>query len=258
MHAPALPDASAGHVVVATAGAHDGMCACEGCACGAESHAWMQDKVMSLREQLAEERQVLYSREKEKAMLVARIENLELVEKEKAVLEARIDRLTHIVLNSTRAFLATPPLHSPSPPPAPGESSASGCLLTASVATNHPLAAACRSFKGSDADVASVKRERSATCLVRAAPALLHAATCLLLPAAVLQPSRRDLLHGAAALHLAMLPCDRTAVHAHTSLLELLSARPLHAARPLLPHHAAACAGAVRGRAACRHCAVNL
>jgi hypothetical protein len=47
---------------------------------------------MILREQLAEERQAQLAHEAEKA-----------------VLEARIDRLTHIVLNSTKAVLAGPP-----------------------------------------------------------------------------------------------------------------------------------------------------
>ena len=118
----------------------------------------LQDKVMSLREQLAEERQVLLSREAEKA-----------------VLETRIVRLTHIVLNSTRAMLASQPASSHGPHSPPHETSTSD-VLTRAIGSTTQAAPSLGSLKeyseaGNLNDhgkaLASVRRERSTTSLVR-------------------------------------------------------------------------------------------
>lgn len=111
----------------------------------------LQDKVMSLREQLAEERQLLLGHESEKA-----------------VLESRIDRLTHIVLNSTRVILAT----SPSPPLTQSSVDGQDRVGAASSAATMPLTpdTAPDSMWDSSPDhqkqLASVRREQSTSNLV--------------------------------------------------------------------------------------------
>lgn len=111
----------------------------------------LQDKVMSLREQLAEERQLLLGHESEKA-----------------VLESRIDRLTHIVLNSTRVILAT----SPSPPHTQSSVDAQERAIGTSSAATMPLTpdTTRESMWDSSPDhhkqLASVRREQSTGNLV--------------------------------------------------------------------------------------------
>ena len=113
---------------------------------------------MSLREQLAEERQVLLSREAEKA-----------------VLETRIVRLTHIVLNSTRAMLASQPAASHAPHSPPQDTSTSDILTRATASTTHaaPSLGSVKEYSepgmrnDHDKALASVRRERSTTSLVR-------------------------------------------------------------------------------------------
>lgn len=123
-----------------------------------ETCSAFQDKVMSLREQLAEERQVLLSREAEKA-----------------ILETRIVRLTHIVLNSTRAMLASQPSAPHAPHSPPRDTSASDILTraTASTAQATPSFGSLKEHSEAgmlndrDKALASVRRERSTTSLVR-------------------------------------------------------------------------------------------
>lgn len=109
---------------------------------------------MSLREQLAEERQVLLSREAEKA-----------------ILETRIARLTQIVLNSTRAMLATQPAAPLGPHSPPHESSASDVLTRSSVHTPPSLKSMrdnseANLIQGHDKALASLRWERSAGSMV--------------------------------------------------------------------------------------------
>ena len=111
---------------------------------------------MSLREQLAEERQVLMSREAEKA-----------------ILETRIARLTQIVLNSTRAMLATQPAAPLGPHSPPHESSASDVLTRATASSVHtpPSLKSLRenseaNLQGHDKALASLRWERSAGSMV--------------------------------------------------------------------------------------------
>lgn len=112
---------------------------------------------MSLREQLAEERQVLLSREAEKA-----------------ILETRIVRLTQIVLNSTRAILASQPSPSHGPHSPPHETSTSDILTRATGSTTHapPSLGSFKEFSEAgnlnehDKALASVRRERSTSSMV--------------------------------------------------------------------------------------------
>jgi hypothetical protein len=113
---------------------------------------------MSLREQLAEERQVLLNREAEKA-----------------VLEARIVRLTQIVLNSTRAMLASQPAAPSWPHSPPHETSASDVITRGSFTGDHnpPSLLGLRenseasNVTGDDQVRASLRRERSTSSMAR-------------------------------------------------------------------------------------------
>lgn len=106
---------------------------------------------MSLREQLAEERQLLLGHESEKA-----------------VLESRIDRLTHIVLNSTRVMLAK----SPSPPHTQNSGDGQERVIGTNSAATMPLPpdTAIHLLWDPEPDhqkqLASVRREQSASNLV--------------------------------------------------------------------------------------------